>query len=229
MKTSIITPRNLFITLIIILFNFTVFAYNGVNFSIKISKQTELEKIKSYSPIKMRNSAIEIGYFDDYIMAMKVKQDLKNDGIESPEIIAFFHNNPVSVADAFELQDNQNELDQKLGGPTMSETQATALLNQVTDEDFYYTVQIAVTTDQQVEAFFAFPKTIDENITSKGHYRYTYGKFKTLQDAKDALRMVKEYGLEEALVIAFDEQSRIPLARAIEIEQQKLNAALAKN
>lgn len=229
MKTFAITPKNLFITLIIILFNLSLFAHNGVNFSIQIPKQTELEKLQTYSPIKMRSTSIEVGYFDDYIMAMKVKQDLKNNGIETPEIIAFFHNNPVSIADAFELQDNQNELDQKLGGPIMSETQATALLNQVADENFYYTVQIAITTVQQVEAFFAFPKTIDENITNKGHYRYTYGRFKTLQGAKDALRMVKEYGLADALIIAFDEQSRIPLSRAIEIEQQKLNAALAKN
>lgn len=229
MRTFTFSPKNLIIILLIILFNISIFASSGVHYAIQISKQTELSKIENYAPIKLRKNTIELGKYDNYLLAMKAKLDLKASNVDSIEIIAFFHNNLVSLSDAFELENNQNELDQKLGGPVISEDEATAILNQVADENFYYTVQIAVTTNQQVEAFFDFPKTIDETITPKGHFRYTYGQFKTLQDAKDALRMVKEYGLDNTLIIAFDEQSRIPLARAIEIEEEKLNAALAKN
>ena len=81
-------------------------------------------------------------------------------------------------------------------------------------------------TENNINSFFDFPKQVDESITDKGQYRYTFGTFKSYNDAKDALNMIKEYGLTDAFIIAFDEISRIPISRALELEEKSLEIAL---
>ena len=109
----------------------------------------------------------------------------------------------------------------------MSEEDMMKALANVQNEDFYYTVQIAISNESNVNAFFDFPKSIDETITAKGYYRYTFGKFYTYNDAKDALQMMKENNFENAEVIAFDNLDRIPIASAIDKEERRLQASLA--
>ena len=75
--------------------------------------------------------------------------------------------------------------------------------------------------------FFDFPKKVDESITAKGYYRYTYGRFYTLQDAKDALIMLQENYFKNAFIVAFDELERIPMTTAMEKEKRLLEESIA--
>ena len=150
-------------------------------------------------------------------------------GYSNIEIVSYFNHTSISLEDAFTLLDNKNEQDQKLeNGAYMSEEEMELALKNVQNEDFYYTIQIGINTEADVNSFFDFPKTIDETITSKGYYRYTFSKFYTYNDAKDALAMMKENHFENAEIIAFDELDRIPLASAVEKEERRLQASLAQ-
>ena len=93
--------------------------------------------------------------------------------------------------------------------------------------DFYYTVQIGVFNSHQVNSFFDLPKTIDERVSKKGEFRYTYGRYYTVNDAKAALKVVKENGLTGAFLTAYDDIERIPLSRAIAMEEKYLDETLA--
>jgi len=225
MKTLTIKSAVLFI--LFNLFAFVLLA-NGVHFSIKINQPIDQNILPDNTPIKSESSYLIIGDYDDYLQAMKVNISIKNNGIDSSEIIAFFHDNSITLDEAFTLLDNKIEQDKRISH-SLSIQEMETMLSNVQDHEFFYTIQMGVYNEKQANSFFNFPKTFDERITSKGYFRYTYGEFKTLNDAKDALKMVKEYGLENVLIIAYDDMARIPLARAIEKENKMLEEALAIN
>ena len=223
MKTF--TIKSVFFFIILNLFATAMFA-NGVHFSLKMPNNINRVMIAKYAPIKTEGQSYVVGEFDNYLLVMKAKNDLNKRGVKATEIIAFHHEIPVSIADAFVILDNRMEQDKRISNPyTVDEMEA--MLASVQNHEFFFTIQMGVFNEKNANAFFNFPKSYDERITSKGFYRYTYGEFKTLQDAKDALRMVKEYGLENVIIIAYDDMARIPLARAIEKQKQLLDNALA--
>jgi len=223
MKTLTIKSAILFI--ILNLFTAVMFA-NGVHFSLKVTKNTNRVMIAKYAPINVEEEHYIVGNFENYLLVMKASVELKKKGVDSPEILAFFHSKPISIDDAFVLLDDRMEQDKRISHSLSSEEMDRMLAN-VQNHEFFFTIQMGVYNEKNANAFFNFPKSYDERITSKGFYRYTYGEFKTLQDAKDALRMVKEYGLENVIIIAYDDMARIPLARAIEKQQRMLDDVLA--
>jgi len=223
MKT--LTIKSTFLFIILNLFTAAMFA-NGVHFSLKVPKNTNRVMIAKFAPINIEQEYFVIGEFQDYLLVMKASQELKKKGVNSTEIMAFFHSKPISIDDAFVLLDDRMEQDKRVSHSLSSEEMDRMLAN-VQNHEFFFTIQMGVYNEKNANAFFNFPKSFDERITSKGFYRYTYGEFKTLQDAKDALRMVKEYGLDNVIIIAYDDMARIPLARAIEKQQRMLDDALA--
>jgi len=217
--------------LISLFFSFSFFA-SGLHFSVKVNTIASVDtdkKIKSYTILKYTKEYVITGFFTQYIEALKAKQDIQSSGFKSIEVVAFFNHSLISIEDAFALMDNRNQQDEENKGFSLTEGELTELLAQVQDQDFFYTVQMGLFTEKNVNDFFDFPKQYDERISTKGSLRYTYGTFTTLSDAKDALIMVQEYGLYEAFIIAFDNLERIPLSRAIEKEKEAINNLVSIN
>jgi hypothetical protein len=52
----------------------------------------------------------------------------------------------------------------------------------------------------EIIAFFSFPLSVSQRITPKGFFRYTFGEFKTINEAKNALRMLQDSGLDNAII-----------------------------
>lgn len=207
------------------------FFASGLRFSVKVNttNNKSLSTLDEFKIQKQTQEFVIAGYYLQYIEAMKAKQDIQQLGYSAIEIVAFFNHALITVDEAFALMDNRNQQDQENNGYTLSENELSELLIDVQNDDFFYTVQIGLYTEQNVNNFFDFPKQYDERITTKGNLRYTYGTFSTINDARDALKMVKEYGLNDAFIIAFDQLERIPINRAIEIEQQTLNNLISDN
>lgn len=216
-------------TLIILTLTNLALLANGLEYRVKINNlNINNNDITAYPPIRKAANFIEIGSFKDYLIAMKSQSELDEKGISNTEIVAYFNHTQVTLDEAFTLSDNRNEQDIRSNNlPYMSEEDMATALKRVQNEEFYYTVQIGIFNEANVNSFFDFPKSIDETITSKGYYRYTFGKFYTLNDAKDALNMMKENNFNGAEIIAFDIMDRIPLASAIEKEERKLQQSLA--
>lgn len=231
MKTRAISFAILF-TLIPTIFFANVLP-NGLIFRVQVTNmEAELDetKFQNYQPISQREMndkfTCEVGAFKDFIWAQKANNDVKASGYSNVEIVAYFNQKPVSLDDAFVLMDNQNSLDQQ-GVASISDEEVDRLLATVEKPNFYYTVQMGVFNEQQVNHFFDFPKTVNERVTDKGHFRYTYGMYYTIQDAKDALRMIRENGMDNAYIIAYDDVDRIPLARAMQMEEKFLYESMA--
>lgn len=217
--------------LISFIFISSSFFASGLRFSVKVNKTNNksLSTLDEFKIQKQTQEFVIAGSYLQYIEAMKAKQDIQQLGYPAIEIVAFFNHALITVDEAFALMDNRNQQDQENNGYTLSENELSELLVDVQNDDFFYTVQIGLYTEQNVNNFFDFPKQYDERITTKGNLRYTYGTFSTINDARDALKMVKEYGLNDAFIIAFDQLERIPINRAIEIEQQALNNLISDN
>lgn len=201
---------------------------SGLYFSVKINRvlSDNTKKLSDYKIVKSTKDYVIAGEYLQYIEAMKAKQQIGKEGFNSLEIIALFNHSVISLAEAFALQDNRIDQDIKNKGFLLSINELDGLLAEVQNQKFFYTVQMGLFSESNVNSFFDFPKQYDETITSKGNLRYTYGKFTTYNDAKDALLMVKEYGLDDAFVIAFDKLERIPIDRALAIESEAINEIL---
>jgi hypothetical protein len=214
--------------LILTLINLALLA-NGLEYRVKInSPNIDRSQISEFPPMRKSANFMEIGLFSDYLLAVKAQNNLEEKGISKTAVVAYFNHTQITLEDAFILSNNRNEQDIKsFDQPYMSEKEMEAALKRVQNEDFYYTVQIGIFNEANVNSFFDFPRTIDETITSKGYYRYTFGKFYTLNDVKDALKMMKENNFSNAEIIAFDNVERIPLVSAIEKEERKLQQSLA--
>ncbi len=209
--------------------NLVIFA-NGLEFRIKIKMpftSINVSDLEVYQPVRTHSSYTETGKFDCYLKAMKAQYDIEEKGYTKTEIVAYFNFQKVSLEDAFVLLDNRNEQDFKASQyQAMSLEEMELALQKVQREDFYYTVQIGVYSEKDVNLFFDFPKLIEETVTDKGYYRYTFGKFLSANDVKDVLKMMQEFGFEDAEIIAFDNLERIPLASAMEKEKRRLDQTL---
>lgn len=226
MKT--ISPKSLIILIVISLFSISILA-NGLAFRVRVydtDKQIVSKSFQEELKLFQQDKNIEIGEFDNYFLAMKFQYAVEEKGFSNTEIVSYFNNTEISLEDAFVLLDNRNEQDEKMVNP-MTEAEMDLALRMVQNEDFYYSIQIDVFSEESVSNFFDFPKQIDESITQKGYYRYTYGKFSTMQDAKYALVMLQENYFETAFIVAFDELERIPITAAIEKEQRLLEESIA--
>lgn len=201
----------------------------GLSFRVRVyetDKQLVAEEFQESYKISYSEKGVEVGEFENYLLAMKLQYELEQKGFSNNELVAYFNLNEIPLDDAYALLDNRNQQDEKMVEP-MSETEMDLALKMVQNEEFYYSIQIGVFSEEAVNKFFDFPKQIDETITAKGYYRYTYGRFYTLQDAKDALVILQEDYFETAFIVAFDNLERIPITTAMEKEQRLLEESLA--
>lgn len=210
----------IFISFII---SFPSFA-NGLFFSVKINTEAANTNtvLKEYIILKQTKEYLITGLFPQYVEAMKAKQTIQAYGYQSIEILAFFNHTLISIEDAFSLMDNRNEQDLKNKGILLSEEDIQELLASVQDDEFFYTVQMGLFTEKNINAFFEVPKQLDEQVKAKGSLRYTYGNFKTYKEAKAVLETVKAQGLNDAFIVAFDSLERIPIERALAKEKIEL-------
>ena len=206
---------------------------NGLVFRVIIDdldSKIETSEFENYQPVNFKEVdqlfTCEVGAFKDFIQAQRAKNEMKANGYHKADLVAYFNNRSVSLDDAFVLMNNHNAIEEK-GGYTVSEEQMDKMLSEVEKPDFFYTIQIGVFNSQQVNNFFDLPQSINERVTNKGNFRYTYGQYYTVDDAKAALGFIKENGIDNAFITAYDDLDRIPLARAIEMEEKFLTETLA--
>lgn len=226
MKT--ISLKSVIILIVISLFSISIFA-KGLSFRVRVydvSHQLVTSKFSSEVKMFYHEEDIDIGEFPDYFTAMKFQYTVEEAGFDKTTIVSYFNLNEIPLEDAFALLDNRNRQDEEMVQP-MSEAAMELALKMVQNEGFYYSIQIGVFSEEAVNKFFEFPKQIDETITAKGYYRYTYGRYYTYQDAKDALAFLQTNYFENAFIIAFDQLERIPITAALSKEKRLLEESVA--
>jgi len=228
MKTNI-TKKSL-ITIFITLAAIQIYSMN-LEFRIKIfehKSKMSSALLSDFFPLRIQEQYSEVGMYDDYLKAMKAQYELEEIGFSSSEIVAYFKNTPISIDDAFTLLDNRNEQDQFVHSRPLTEMDMELALKRVRNTDFYYTIFIRINDEQDVSRFFDLPKTHNEFITENAAQRYAYGKYSSFQNANDVVKMIKEQGLSNVEIVAFDSLERISLTIAIEKEKLTLEQTLAE-
>jgi hypothetical protein len=207
---------------------------NGVVFRVDIGtfeQPINTDKIVDYQPVsaikKDDKVQYHVGAFTNFLKAQKARNMLKEQGFKV-DVVAYFNSKPIALDDAFVLMNNMNKYDEKDIKP-ISTAELNALLDKTANHEFYYTIQIGLYKNSSINDFFDLPKTVDETITERGEYRYTYGTFSSYEEAVQVCKTTLDYGMKDALVVAIDDsEERIPLSWAINMEEQLLNESLAK-
>jgi hypothetical protein len=227
MKTTVLTKP--IIAAVMMLIALPIFSFT-VEFRVKIfepKSKFDTQKLENYQPFYVFEQYSEVGYFENYLIAMKAQYELEDLGYPSTEIVAYFKGAPISMDDAFTLLNDQNDSDQQLAQKPLTEAEVELALARVKNYDFYYTVFISIKNDTDVDQFFELPKSYHEMIIENGQNRYAYGQFTSFNNANDILKLVKEYGFSDAEIAAFDSLERIPVTIAIEKEKELLEQTLA--
>ncbi len=73
-----------------------------------------------------------------------------------------------------------------------------------TDDKTIYTIQVSALTKPADSKLFKNLKGVKENLCQDGFYRYTYGKFEGLENAKIEKQKVIELGYPSAFIVKFD-------------------------
>jgi hypothetical protein len=227
MKTIVRTKP--FIAVVMMLIALPIFSFT-VEFRVKIfehKSKFDTQKLDDFKPFYIHDNYSEVGYFDNYLVAMKAQYSLEDLGYPSTEIVAYFKGAPIAIEDAFTLLNDQNESDQYLAQKPLTEAEVELALARVKSYDFYYTIFLTIKTDTDVNQFFELPTSYHEMISENGLNRYAYGQFTSVNNANDILKMVKEYGFLDAEIAAFDYLERIPVSAAIAKEKDLLEQTLA--
>jgi hypothetical protein len=227
MKTNVCTK--LFVAVVMMLIVLPVFSFT-VEFRVKIFEpkaKFDTHKLSDFQPFYIHENYSEVGYYDNFLVAMKAQYALEDLGYPSTEVVAYFKGAPISMDDAFTLLNDQNHADQNMMQKPLTEAEVELALARVQNYDFYYTVFISIQNDNDVHQFFELPKSYHEMITENGQNRYAYGQFTSFNNANDVLKLVREFGFFDAEIVAFDSLERIPLATAIAKEKQMLEQTLA--
>lgn len=128
------------------------------------------------------------------------------------------------------FRDYKNSIDQKSGFNTVRDEQvkSATTTNATTtpatvssDEELYFTVQIASTKEKKemLPANFKGVGALNE-IVEPDRFRYASGRFKSYQDAVDYRKKIYDK-YPDAFVIAFKGSKVVPLAQAIEMAGRK--------
>jgi hypothetical protein len=227
MKTTLFTK--LFVAAVMMLIALPILSFT-VEFRVKIfepKSKFDSKKLEVFQPFHIHENYSEVGYFENYLVAMKAQYLLEELGYPSTEIVAYFKGAPISMDDAFTLLNDRNAIDEQIVQKPLTEAEIELALARVKSYNFYYTIFLTIKTENDVTQFFELPTSYHEMISENGTNRYAYGQFTGINNANDILKMVREYGFFDAEIVAFDSLERIPLATAIAKEKDQLEQTLA--
>jgi len=205
---------------------------NAKNLTYRLKIYAPINEIKDsllqdYLPLRKSEEATEIGHYNNYLIAMKAQYTIEDMGYGSCDIVAYFNFKPISLNDAFELENNLNERDEKSSNlEKPNEDKFNSLINEVTSNEFQYVILLNLKSEDAVNGLFDMQLSSNNHIKSEGTYDYSLGSFKTFREAKSILDAAMESGIIESKIIAYENNMRISLDVALEREKNELDELL---
>ncbi|MBI35930.1 MAG: hypothetical protein CMP67_11270 [Flavobacteriales bacterium] len=155
------------------------------------------------------------GMYKDYNSADQKKEDVRNQGIRDAFVTAYKDNKRISVAQARQEEDSDNNASANSGSNKQGDSSSG-------NAEVVFKVQVgAYRTPISVETTPVFKDLTNYEVsslkTSSGLLIYMVGSFKTKAEADNLRQVVVNYGGKDCFVVALVNGKRIPIKRALEL------------
>ncbi len=209
---------------------------DGLVFKVQVEAlktEVSLDYFKGISPIvKEKHSGSNLNYyvagsFPNYISAAKARDQIHEKGYPSAFVVVYFNGQRISTESANQLIKEGKAFTTPSLAKYASENNTDYYSNKSNDVGLsvYYSVQIGVFGAPRSASRLFNLNSLYFNRTNKGYYRYFSGKYSSESVAKSARDQIRQLGIKDAFVVAFQNGKRISLTAARKIEAD----AKAKN
>lgn len=160
------------------------------------------------------------GMFKSFNEATVMENSLKFWGYEKVNVIAYFNQRNISLTDANTLLNNQNQFDEgfimgEVDFPVFDELDGTER-----SYKFYYSVHIDMDSFQNADNLLETTYNMRLKVNKDSKYMYCIGQLSRIEEAQEIRRNLIGGGLENAYIVAFFNDKRIPIAAATGFQQE---------
>lgn len=160
------------------------------------------------------------GMFTSFNEATVMENSLKFWGYEKSNIIAYFNQRSISLTDANTLLDNQNRFDEgfvlgEVVFPNFDELNSTER-----SYKFYYSVHIDMDSYRNADNLLETTYEMRLKTNKEDKYMYCIGQLSRIEEAREIHKQLKRDGFENAYIVAYFNDQRIPIAAATEFQQE---------
>ncbi len=195
-------------------------------------KPVSIDKFREFSPVSGEVLANGLtcylaGFFNNATLAINARKEIRNFGYADAFIVAYCDGKRISLAEAKELErlgrcvpKSQNELSIDVARLfETAEKNANENLS-IENQDVFYTVQVGVYNKKINNNQLLGIEELDAYQAPNGQYRYSSGKFSSLEDAKNRKVSVISKGITDAYIVAYSNGKRIDINTATALLQQ---------
>ena len=195
-------------------------------------KPVSIDKFREFSPVSGEVLANGLtcylaGFFNNATIAINARKEIRSFGYEDAFIVAYCDGKRISLAEAKELErlgrcvpKSQNELSIDVARLFENvEKNANDNLS-IENQDVFYTVQVGVYNKKINNDQLLGIEELDAYQSPNGQYRYSSGKFSSLEDAKNRKVSVISKGITDAYIVAYSNGKRIDINTATALLQQ---------
>jgi len=195
-------------------------------------KPVSIDKFREFSPVSGEVLANGLtcylaGFFNNATIAVNARKEIRKVGYADAFIVAYCDGKRISLAEAKELErlgrcvpKSQNELSIDVARLFENvEKNANDNLS-IENQDVFYTVQVGVYNKKINNDQLLGIEELDAYQSPNGQYRYSSGKFSSLEDAKNRKVSVISKGIADAYIVAYSNGKRIDINTATALLQQ---------
>lgn len=197
------------------------------------------------------------GLFKDIELANAAKQQVKAMGYKDAFVVAFYNGKRISMNEALAKQGKDMHIEQGTGTPVATPISQSANMNtssqvklvasssesgKYVDENMpatakdipvvgglFYTVQVGVYAQPVPSSKLKYLKPLYSEKSPNGYTRYNCGIYNSVVKASEAKEMIKNKGISDAFVVAYNNGKRVSIQEAKDVESKLGQTAFASN
>jgi len=213
---------------------------SGLVFRVQVGafrKPVAVDKFREFSPVsgEILTNGLTVylaGYFNNVASALTARKEIRNFGYADAFVVAYCDGKRISIAEARALEQSgrclptsQNELSIEVAKLFETIDIIPDVNLAIEKEEIFYTVQVGVYNKRiNIEQLPGIVE-LEAFQSPNGQYRYSSGKFLSIDDAKLRKADIVTKGITDAYVVAYRNGNRIDLKLAKVLIEQKVKSA----
>jgi hypothetical protein len=213
---------------------------SGLVFRVQVGafrKPVAVDKFREFSPVsgEILTNGLTVylaGYFNNTASALTARKEIRKIGYADAFVVAYCDGKRISIAEARALEQSgrcvpksQIELSNEVAKLFETIDIIPDVNLAVEKEQIFYTVQVGVYNKKINPEQLPGIEELEAFQSPNGKYRYSSGKFLSLDDAKIRKADIVTKGITDAYIVAYRNGNRIELNLAKVLIEQKVKSA----
>ena len=212
----------------------------GLVFRVQVGafrKPVAIDKFREFSPVsgEVLTNGLTVylaGYFNNTASALTARKEIRKIGYADAFVVAYCDGKRISLAEARQLEQSRRCIPKSQNELSIEVARLFETLNIIPDvnlaivkEEIFYTVQVGVYNKKiNIEQLPGIDE-LEAFQSPNGQYRYSSGKFLSIDDAKIRKADIVKKGIADAYIVAYRNGNRIDLNLAKVLLEQKVKSA----